>query len=124
MVPAPLKIVKLLIEELLSASGVRVASSTAAAALANAGLESDDDDEGWEDEDDTLDLGLGSTKADLLSFIEESGRRQRDDETLSLLTDFFLRCGRENIAGFQDWYNMLNEEEKQKLNELANAAGQ
>lgn len=126
MVPAPLKIVKLLIDELLSASGARVAASAASAALANAelGSDDDDDDDGWEDDDDTLDLGLGATKADFMSFIEGPGRRQPDDETQSALTDFFLRCGRENTAGFQDWYNMLNAEEKQKLNEIANSAGQ
>lgn len=124
MVPAPLKIVKLLIDELLSASGARLASHTASAALANADLDSDDDDEGWEDDDDTLDMGLASTKADFMSFIDGPGRRQPDDETQSLLTEFFLSCGRENSAGFQDWYNMLNQEEQTKLNELAGSAGQ
>lgn len=125
-VPAPLKIVKLLIDELLSASGVRAAASAAAAAISNADFDNDDDDDedGWEDDDDTLDLGFAATKGDLMSFIEGPGRRQPDDETQTFLTEFFVQCGRENIASFQEWYNMLSEDEKQKLNELASAGGQ
>lgn len=124
IVPAPLKIVKLLIDELLSASGARAAANAASAAIASAELESDDDDEGWEDDDDTLDMNLAATKADLMSFIEGPGQRQPDDETQTFLIEWFLSCGRENTANFQEWYNMLKEEEKQKLNELANSAGQ
>ncbi|KAM4054564.1 importin subunit beta-5 [Hirsutella rhossiliensis] len=124
IIPATLKIVKVLIEELLSASGARAAANAASAAVAaNAELESDDDDDGWEDDNDTLDLSLGATKAELMSFAEAGGQRQRDDETQAYLTDFFIRCGRENVANFQEWYNMLTEDEKAKLNELANAAG-
>lgn len=128
IIPAPLKIVKLLIDELLSASGARNAAAAASAAMAGAGgagaggagdLDSDDDDEGWEDDDDTLDMGLAATKADLMSFIEGPGQRQPDDETQSFLTDFFLGCGRDNTAGFQEWYGMLGDEDKAKLNELA-----
>lgn len=48
--------------------------------------------------------------------------RQRDDETQSYLTDFFLRVGRENTAGFNELYNLLGEEEKAKLAELAHMA--
>jgi hypothetical protein len=60
-----------------------------------------------------------------MSFMESGGQRQRDDETQAYLTDFFIRCGRENIANFQEWYNMLTEEEKSKLNEVAaSSAGQ
>ncbi|KAF4126487.1 importin-9 [Geosmithia morbida] len=125
IIPAPLKIVKLLIDELLSASGARSMANATSGALGGSGgaggdLDSDDDDEGWEDDDDTLDMGLASTKADLMSFIEGPGLRQPDDETQSFLTDFFLACGRDNTANFQDWYGMLTDEEKNKLNELAN----
>lgn len=120
IIPAPLKIIKLLIDELQAASGVGAAANAASAAVASTELDSDDDDEGWEDDDDTLDMGLASTKADLMSFIEGPGRRQPDDETQNFLTEFFLICGREDTASFKEWYNMLSEEEKQKLNELAN----
>lgn len=125
IVPATLKIVKVLIEELLSASGARAAANAAAAAVASAEFDDDDnEEEGWEDDDETLDLTLGTTKSDLMSFIEGGGQRQRDDETQAYLTDFFIRCARENIANFQEWYNLLSEDEKAKLNELANSAGQ
>lgn len=97
-------------------------SASAAAAAATSGLadedEDNEDDDGWEDDPgDTLDLSLGSTKADLMGWAE--GSRQRDDETQAYLADFFIRAARENIAGFQNWFGMLTEEEKQKLHELA-----
>jgi hypothetical protein len=123
VVSASLKIIKVLIEELLSASGQRAAAGAAAAAVASASFEDENDEEGWEDDDDTLDLSLGATKHDLMSFVE-GGQRQRDDETQAYLIDFFIRCGRENTANFQEWYNLLTEEEKLKLNELASSAGQ
>ncbi|KAJ9138132.1 Importin subunit beta-5 [Pleurostoma richardsiae] len=119
IIPASLKILKVLIEELLSASGVQGASNAAAAAAAEfADLEEDDGDEGWED-DDAIDLSLGTTKASLLSMIEGTGSRQRDDETQQYLTEFFIRAARENIADFGNWYGMLTDDEKGKLNELA-----
>jgi hypothetical protein len=124
MVPAPLKIVKLLIDELLSASGANAAANAAAAAISNADFDYDDDEEGWEDDNDTLDLGIAATKNDLMSFMEGPGLRQPDDETQTFLTEFFIQCGRENVANFQEWYNMLSGEEKVKLNELASSAGQ
>lgn len=125
IIPATLKIVKVLIEELLSASGARAAASAASAAVASAEFDDEDnEEEGWEDDDDTLDLSLGATKAELMAFGGDANNRQRDDETQQYLTDFFIRCGRENIANFQEWYNMLTNEEKAKLNEVANAAGQ
>ena len=123
IIPASLKIIKVLIEELLSASGAKAAANAAAFAVAAAEFDDDDDDGGWEDDDDTLDLSLGSAKHDLMSFVE-GGARQKDDETQAYLTDFFIRCGRENTANFQEWYRMLNAEEKEKLNEVANSAGQ
>lgn len=106
---------------MVSASGARAASS--AAAMAVAAEFDDDDDDNWEDDDNVLDLSLGSTRADLMSFME-GGQRQRDDETQAYLTEFFIRAARENLANFQEVYNTLNQEEQTKLNELANAAGQ
>ncbi|GKU13274.1 unnamed protein product, partial [Fusarium langsethiae] len=72
--------------ELLSASGQR------ATAVATASFEDENDKEDWEDDDDTLDLSLGATKHDLMSFVE-GGQRQRDDETQAYLIEFFIRCG-------------------------------
>ncbi|KAK1755603.1 armadillo-type protein [Echria macrotheca] len=121
IISAPLKILKVLVEELLSASGANAASN-AAAAVATADFDDadeDDEDDGWEDETDaTLDLALGSTKADLMAWAENPNARQRDDETQVYLIDFFKRAARENIAGFAEWFNLLNEDEKTKLHEL------
>ncbi|KAI1478362.1 ARM repeat-containing protein [Daldinia eschscholtzii] len=117
-IPAPLKILKVLIEELLSASGANSAAN-AAAAVAAADFADDDDDDGWEDDPDTLDLGLGSVKNDLMGYLEANNMRRRDDETQAYLTEFFLTAARDNIAGFGEWYNQLNEDEKAKLNELS-----
>lgn len=122
IIPAPLKILKVLIEELVSASGIGNAASVAAAAATELADEDDDgDNEGWEDEpDDTLDLALGSTKLDLMGWLEGGGSsRQRDDETQAYLIDFFVRADSENIAGFQNWCGMLTDDEKRKVKESA-----
>ena len=117
IIPAPLKIIKVLIEELMSASGIQNAATAMAAAEFD-----DEEDDGWEDLPNTLDLGSAATKADLMAYAEGLGSsfsRQRDDETQAYLTDFFIRAARENTAGFNEQYNMLNDEEKAKLAELA-----
>ncbi|ELR02111.1 hypothetical protein VC83_09490 [Pseudogymnoascus destructans] len=121
IVPAPLKIVKVLIEELLSASGVQ----NAATALAVADFADEEDDDGWEDLPSILDLGSGAAKADLMAYAEGLGgsfMRQRDDETQAYLTDFFVRASTDNIAGFNELYAQLTDEEKAKLEELAKGA--
>lgn len=122
IIPAPLKILKVLIEELLSASGISAAANAAQAAAEYADEEADDD--GWEDVPSTLDLGLGTTKADLMAYGEGQGSfmRQRDDETQAYLTEFFIRAGRENVAGFNELYEALSGDEKTKLQELAQGA--
>jgi hypothetical protein len=120
IISSPLKIIKVLIEELLSASGAQSAAAHAAAAAAEFADEEGDDD-GWEDLPNTIDLGLGSTKAELMAWGEGQGSfvRQRDDETQAYLTEFFIKASRENVAGFNELYGALTEEEKMKLNELA-----
>ena len=45
--------------------------------------------------------------------------RQRDDETQAYLTEFFIKASNENVAGFNELYGALTDEEKTKLNELA-----
>lgn len=68
----------------------------------------------------TLDLGLGSTKADLMAYGEGANfMRQRDDETQAYLSEFFVKAARENTGGFNELYAALTEDEKSKLNELA-----
>jgi hypothetical protein len=120
IIPAPLKILKVLIEELLSASGLTSAANAAAAAAAEFADE-DNDDDGWEDDPDVIDLNLGSSKADLMGYLEASNMRHRDDETQQYLTEFFVTAARDNIAGFGEWYNSLTKDEKGKLSEMANS---
>jgi hypothetical protein len=120
IIPAPLKIIKVLIEELLSASGVQNAANQVAAAAEYADDEGDDD--GWEDVPNILDLGSGATKEQLMAFGDGSASfmRQRDDETQAYLTEFFLKAANEDTAGFNEIYGALTEGEKLKLVELAN----
>ena len=121
MVPASLKIIKVLIEELLSAAGVQNAAAAAStAAAAAAALDEDNDNDGWED-DETLDLSLGTTKQELMGFENMASGRQRDDETQKYLTEFFIGAARDNTAGFNEWYGMLTDDEKRKLQEAAGA---
>ncbi|KAL2153664.1 hypothetical protein VTH82DRAFT_4819 [Thermothelomyces myriococcoides] len=123
IIPAPLKILKVLIEELVSASGMHAAShaaATAATELAEEDEDGDGDNDGWEDEpDDTLDLALGSTKSELMGWAEGNNSRQRDDETQAYLIDFFMRADSENIADFRHWCGMLTDDEKRKIKEAA-----
>ncbi|KAL4951828.1 armadillo-type protein [Aspergillus filifer] len=118
-VPAPLKIVKVLVEELAAASGNKEIDAATAAALEEEG--SDEDDE-WEDvPDNVLDLSLGVTKQELMSFGEggtESvfGVRKRDDETQSFLSDFFRNASTK--AEFQQIFAALTPDEQEKLRSL------
>lgn len=116
IVPAPLKILKVLIVELQSASGANL-DAAAAADLAEEG--SDDGD--WEDEPNPfVDLGSGFSKEQLMAFAaEEPGGsgRQRDDETQSFLVEFFKRAA--TTPGFAEEFNQLNEDERQRLRESA-----
>jgi hypothetical protein len=119
-VPAPLKIVKVLVEELAAASGNKEIDAAQAAALEDAA--SDDGDDDWEDEPgQILDLGLGMTKQQLMSFGEggsESvfGVRRRDDETQAFLADFFRRASQQ--PGFQEVFAALTPDEQGKLQAL------
>ncbi len=116
IIPAPLKILKVLIVELQSASGAPLDAS-AAAELADEG--SDDGD--WEDEPNPfVDLGSGFSKEQLMSFAAKDAAgsgRQRDDETQGFLVDFFKRAT--TTQGFEEEFNQLTEEERQRLRESA-----
>ncbi|KAJ5812847.1 Armadillo-like helical [Penicillium robsamsonii] len=119
-VPAPLKIFKVLVEELGAASGNKEIDAATAAALDEA--DSDDGDDDWEDiPSQVLDLGIGATKQGLMSFGEggsESvfGVRRRDDETQSFLADFFRQASTQ--PGFQELYAALTPDEQAKLQSL------
>ena len=114
--PAPLKILKVLIVELQSASGAPL-DAAAAAELAD---EASDDGE-WEDEPNPfVDLGSGFSREQLMAFAaEEPGGsgRQRDDETQGFLIDFFKRAA--TTQGFPEEFNQLTEEEQQRLRDSA-----
>lgn len=116
-IPIALKIVKVLIVELLSASGFSGAANAAAAATREfADADEDDGDEGWEDEHDSTTI---SNAAELMSMVEGANERMHDDETQQYLTEFFVKAAREDMADFQRWFGMLNEDEQKKLQELA-----
>lgn len=117
-VTAPLKIVKVLVEELAAASGNKEIDAATAAALEEEA--SDDDD--WEDvPNNTLDLSLGITKQELMAFGQGGsegvfGVRKRDDETQGFLADFFRQASTK--AGFQEFFAALTPDEQEKLRSL------
>jgi len=43
----------------------------------------------------------------------------QDDETQAYLSEFFVKAAQENVAGFNELYGALTDQEKLKLNELA-----
>jgi len=117
IVPATLKILKVLIVELQSASGAADLDAAAAADLA----EENEDDDDWEDEPNSfLDLGSGLSREQLMAYAAEDGPgigRQKDDETQAFLVDFFKRAA--NTQGFREEFEALTEEERQRLQESA-----
>ncbi|KLJ08001.1 hypothetical protein EMPG_16543 [Blastomyces silverae] len=134
IVSAPLKIIKVLAEELVSATGNRDMDAAAAGAVAaGAGVgqtgddeaESDDDEnDDWEDisgAGNVLDLGLGITKQELMGYLGEDGgagtaMRQRDDETLAYLMGFFREVA--PTPRFQELFALLNPREQEALRSL------
>lgn len=118
MVPAPLKILKVLIAE-LQASGSRDLDAADAAELA----EEEEDDGDWEDEPNMFqNLTGGLTKQQLMAYAadDEPGAagRQTDNETQAFLVEFFKAAA--TTQGFQDEWNALTGEEQARLRESAN----
>ncbi|XHG04435.1 hypothetical protein AWENTII_007703 [Aspergillus wentii] len=117
-VSAPLKIVKVLVEELAAASGSKEIDAATAAALE----EEDSDDDDWEDlPSNTLDLSLGVTKQELMAFGEGGtegvfGVRKRDDETQGFLEEFFRHASTK--PEFQELFAALTPDEQEKLRSL------
>ncbi|KAK4574524.1 hypothetical protein LTR86_001365 [Recurvomyces mirabilis] len=127
-ISAQLKIIKVLVEELLSPS----ANGTSARELVAAELdpdEDDDDGDDWEDDGDGfVDLGTGMSKSQLMAFGEgdgifgddsAGGRGGRDDETQKYLEEFFR--AQANEPGFADVFASLREEEREKLRAMGDA---
>lgn len=118
-IPAQLKIIKVLVEELLSASGNRPLDADTAAELDDEGEEDGD----WEDDpNDFLDLGAGMSKAQLMSLgadDEDGFARGRDDETQAYLLEFFRRAAQK--PGFGEVFNSLTADEQEKLRSFSDA---
>jgi importin-9 len=119
-VPANLKILKVLVEELTNAASNRFNPSAAAAALDSEGSEDGDE---WEDvgagSTGALDLGLGLTKQELMAYDEEASpthSRQIDDETSDYLMGWFREQAQK--PGFGEMFAALNVEEKDNLQKL------
>lgn len=116
IVPATLKILKVLIVELQSASGT-ILDPQSVADLADEG--SNDGD--WEDEPNPfVDLGSGFSKEQLMAYAAEDGPgtgRQKDDETQAFLVDFFKRAA--TTQGFAEEFQALTNEERVRLQESA-----
>ncbi|KAL1994746.1 hypothetical protein VTN49DRAFT_933 [Thermomyces lanuginosus] len=116
-ITAPLKILKVLTEELASASGSKEIDAATAAAL-----EAEDDDDEWEDvPDNVLDLGSGVTKQQLMSYGEGGvegvfGVRKRDDETQAFLAQFFREASTK--PGFQELFAAMTPAEQERLRSL------
>jgi hypothetical protein len=117
VISAQLKIIKVLVEELLSASGN--ARNIDAANAAD--LDDDDDDDDWEDDGgDFLDLGSGMTKSQLMAYAAEDGPgndRRRDDETQTYLVQFFQQAAQK--PGFSEVFNSLTADEQEKLRTMS-----
>jgi importin-9 len=122
-IPADLKILKILVEELSSAATNKYQNpADAAAALDSDGSEDGDD---WEDvgagAGGTLDLGSGLTKSQLMAYANEDDNaslnsRVRDDETAEYLAGWFRAEAQK--PSFNDMFAALNDEEKAKLQTL------
>ena len=116
-ISAQLKIIKVLVEELLSASGARPLDAAAAADLEDDDAEEDGD---WEDDsNDFVDLASGMTKSQLMAYAADDGpasMRGRDDETQAYLLNFFHEQAQS--PGFGEVFNSLTQEEQDKLRSM------
>lgn len=117
MISAQIKIVKVLVEELLTASGGRALDIEAA------DLDDDADEDGdWEDDPaDFLDLGSGMTKSQLMAYGEGNDStafsRGRDDETQQFLLEFFRQQAQK--PEFGEVFNALTPDEQEKLQSMS-----
>lgn len=121
-VSAQLKILKVLVEELLSASGNRALDAAAAGVDGN-GDDDEEEDGDWEDDDDEfLDLGTGMTKSQLMAYGAEdspAATRGRDDETQAYLLNFFREASQK--PEFASMFSSLTAEEQDKLRAMSDS---
>ncbi|KAJ4522930.1 hypothetical protein HRR83_001437 [Exophiala dermatitidis] len=133
-VPADLKILKILVDELASAATSQypdfAAAKAAADALDEEDAEADDADE-WEDvgTGGAIDLASATIRGDLMALVGEggfgadgagaspTGSRARDEETADYLLQWFkAEAEKEDFASL---FAQLTDEEKAKLQQLA-----
>jgi importin-9 len=119
-IPADLKILKVLVDELTNAPSNRFNPSAAAAALDSEGSEDGDE---WEDvgagSTGVLDLGLGMTKQELMAYDDEESlttSRQIDDETSDYLMGWFREQAQK--PEFGEMFAALNADEKERLQKV------
>ena len=119
-IPADVKILKLLVEELSSAA------SSAQRFLQTGGLEeavSDDEADGedgdWEDDPGAIDLSSKAMRDELMNFADGNdvvSDRGHDSEAIEYLAGWFRANGAQ--SGFQERFAQLNQEEQEKLRAL------
>ncbi|QIW99728.1 hypothetical protein AMS68_005246 [Peltaster fructicola] len=114
-VSAQIKIIKVLVEELLSASGSRTIDASAT----NGDKDDGSEDSEWEDDpDDFLDLGTGMTKSQLMALGQDDApTRDRDDETQAYLLDFFKQAATK--PEFAETFAALTSAEQEKLQSMS-----
>lgn len=121
IIPANIKILKVLVEELNSSAGGNFSEEKALAAAGLADLESGDEDDDWEDVESTGGSGglegTGLTQQQLMGFLADSSMRTADDESLNYLKGFFAEAAQK--PGFQDMFDMLSPEEQNILRTYA-----
>ncbi|KAI9893176.1 MAG: hypothetical protein M1814_000724 [Vezdaea aestivalis] len=118
IVPVPVKIIKILVGDLASASGMSSRSIAYGTDLADEDDGDDDDGDSWEDVPAGIDLSTTAAKQDLMSFAEGTGGsflREQDPETGQYLTAFFSEIAAKNTGGFSDVFNALTPEEQAQL---------
>ncbi|KAI5298616.1 hypothetical protein KEM56_003909, partial [Ascosphaera pollenicola] len=121
IIPAPVKIIKVLVEELSSVAGGNFSEERALASMGGADIESGDEDDDWEDVASTggneaFD-GTGLSKQQLMGFLTDSSFRAADDESLGYLKGFFAEAAQK--PGFQDVFAALSPEEQDNLRRYA-----
>ncbi|KAG9700059.1 importin beta-5 subunit, partial [Aureobasidium melanogenum] len=118
IIPAPLKIVKILVDELLANNVSRSVETLAPASELEKAESVGSGDSDWEDDDGFLDLGTGMTKEALMGMVaDDMPSRSRDDETQGYLLQWFATKAQED--GFGQIFGQLTASEQEKLRSMA-----
>ena len=117
-VPADIKILKLLIDELSTAVISRFDNLGTAGGLEESVGDADGEDNEWEDEPAAIDLSSKEVREELMAWGAGSptASRARDEDTAEYLQQWFRQEGAK--AGFQQMFNQLTQAEQEKLRTL------